>query len=62
VRGCCHVQARGRVKPCSPMGGDEAVTKGAENGSNPVYCCQGDAGLIRGQALDCVMEVIHCLF
>ena len=39
-----------------------AVTKRAENRSNTVYRCQSDAGLIRGQALDCVMEVIHCLF
>jgi hypothetical protein len=44
------------------MGGDEAVTKGAQNGLKAVYRWQSDAGLIRGQALDCVMEVIHCLF
>lgn len=44
------------------MVGDEAVTKGAENGFNAVYRCQSDAGRIRWQAHDCVMEVIHCLF
>ena len=59
---CCHIHALGQLKLCLSMGGDEAVTKGAQNGLKAVYRWQSDAGLIRGQALDCVMEVIHCLF
>jgi hypothetical protein len=59
---CCHVEARGRVNPCSPIGGDDAVTKDAKKGFKAVYRCHSAQGVSRPKAPDPVMKVIHCLF
>lgn len=40
VRDCCHASACGQVKPCSPMGGDEAVTNDSGLQSRVVFRCQ----------------------